>query len=129
MDYTILSDELTNDPLVRGYSAMSDSAAADDINLIYRPSANVIAEMVKYLINKKHRTNQGSDDTYTSIIGRLKHVARSSAGDDPKARPDAWTMTMDNSRTERLCEAIRLLAIGDDNKEEIVILLPEICGK
>ncbi len=31
-----LKDELANDPLVRGYSAMSDQEAADDLNTSYR---------------------------------------------------------------------------------------------
>ena len=31
---TILSDELTNDPLARGYSTMSDLEAANDLNLV-----------------------------------------------------------------------------------------------
>lgn len=30
---TILSDELTNDPLARGYSGMTDQQAADSLNL------------------------------------------------------------------------------------------------
>ena len=36
MDYQVLSDELTNDPLGRGYSAMDDTAAAADLNTVYR---------------------------------------------------------------------------------------------
>lgn len=31
----ILKDELTNDPLGRGYSGMTDEEAADDLNTIY----------------------------------------------------------------------------------------------
>ncbi len=31
-----LRNELTNDPLVRGYSGMSDPAAAVDLNVVYR---------------------------------------------------------------------------------------------
>lgn len=36
MDYVILHDELTADPLTRGYSAMSDAEAAADLNTSYR---------------------------------------------------------------------------------------------
>jgi len=86
MDYTVLASELTVDPLTRGYSAMTDAQAAADLNSTYRPAPNVIGEMLKYLINKKHRTNQGGDDTFSPIIGRLEHVARANDGDDPFGR-------------------------------------------
>ena len=33
---SILSDEITNDPLVRGYSGMTDLEVADDLNTEYR---------------------------------------------------------------------------------------------
>ena len=36
MDYTVLSTELTTDPLTRGYSGMTDQEAADDLNTVYR---------------------------------------------------------------------------------------------
>lgn len=36
MDYVILHDELTTDPLSRGYSALSDAQAAADLNTAYR---------------------------------------------------------------------------------------------
>ena len=36
MDYQTLHDELINDPLGRGYSGMTDSEAADDLNTVYR---------------------------------------------------------------------------------------------
>jgi hypothetical protein len=36
MNYTILTAELTGDPLVRGYSGMDDAAAAADLNTAYR---------------------------------------------------------------------------------------------
>ena len=32
----VLKDELTNDPLVRGYAGMTDEEAADDLNTSYR---------------------------------------------------------------------------------------------
>ena len=34
--FTILADELNNDPLGRGYAGMNDAAAAADINSVYR---------------------------------------------------------------------------------------------
>jgi len=36
MNYVILHNELTTDPLVRDYSTMSDAEAAVDLNTIYR---------------------------------------------------------------------------------------------
>ena len=39
MDYVILHDELTADPLTRGYSTMSDAQAAADLNTVYRTRA------------------------------------------------------------------------------------------
>ena len=38
----ILRDELLNDPLTRGYSAMTDKAAADDLKTEYRTRNRVI---------------------------------------------------------------------------------------
>lgn len=36
MDYQVLKDEITNDPLARGYSGMGDVAVAADLNTLYR---------------------------------------------------------------------------------------------
>lgn len=36
MDYNALNSELITDPLARGYSGMSDAAAAADLNTVYR---------------------------------------------------------------------------------------------
>jgi hypothetical protein len=36
---SILKEELDNDPLVRGYSVMTDQEAADDLNTVYRTRA------------------------------------------------------------------------------------------
>ena len=38
---SILSDELRNDPLSRGYAGLTDEAAADDMNLVNRPVASL----------------------------------------------------------------------------------------
>ena len=65
---SILSDELTNDPLARGYGAMTDQEAADDLNLIYReaPDGGAILE---YLVLEAYR--QGG------LYGRIRMVANS----------------------------------------------------
>lgn len=36
MDYQVLKNEIVTDPLTRGYGAMSNQAAADDLNTVYR---------------------------------------------------------------------------------------------
>ena len=36
MDYVALKAELTDDPLTRGYSGMTDEEAATDLNTVYR---------------------------------------------------------------------------------------------
>ncbi len=36
IDYKALANELTDDPLTRGYSGMDDKAAADDLNTVYQ---------------------------------------------------------------------------------------------
>lgn len=36
MDYTVLATEISTDPLVRGYSGMTDAQIAEDINTVYR---------------------------------------------------------------------------------------------
>lgn len=36
MDIQALKNELTSDPLTRGYAGMSDQEAADDLNAVYR---------------------------------------------------------------------------------------------
>ena len=47
-----LKNELLTDPLVRGYVAMSDQEAADDLNTVYRP---------------RNRTSMSGDEVFASI--------------------------------------------------------------
>ena len=51
-----LKDELLTDPLVRGYSGMTDPAAADDLNLIYPVSPRT-----------RNRTSMSGDQVFQSI--------------------------------------------------------------
>jgi hypothetical protein len=44
--YAALATELTTDPLARGYAAMTDVAAAADLNTAYRPGPNVPADIL-----------------------------------------------------------------------------------
>jgi hypothetical protein len=49
-----LAAELADDPLGRGYSAMTDQAAADDLNTAYRQQTVVVdaAEIKRYLFTR-----------------------------------------------------------------------------
>ena len=45
----------------------------------------------------------------------------------PDARPDAWTKTQDDSRTQELCLAIKLLFLSVDTNERWSEVLPKVC--
>lgn len=49
MNLQVLKDELTADPLTRGYSGMTDAEAADDLNTAYRESTRRVSN-AKYLL-------------------------------------------------------------------------------
>lgn len=52
MDWSILEDEIANDPLGRGYIGMTDEQVADDMNSIYRQiNINIpLRELIVYLL-------------------------------------------------------------------------------
>lgn len=80
---SILSDELTNDPLGRVYSGMADQQVVDSMNALDRPAKGGVSGMFNYLLENTNRSNAGTDTTQTPILGRLHHVANSNIGDDP----------------------------------------------
>ena len=45
---------------------------------------------------------------------------------DPTARPDAWTKTMDDRRTIKLCDAI-INAASPGQQPLTIEILPEVC--
>lgn len=94
MDYPVLADELTTDPLVRGYAGMTDAQAADDLNTVYRSSPAVIDDILQYIVKRNHRTQQGTDTTFTAIVGRLFHASGSAVGDDPFGRGAGNELTL-----------------------------------
>ena len=50
---SILSDELTNDPLARGYAGMTDVQATDDLNTEYRDvNYPILLDAVNYAIRE-----------------------------------------------------------------------------
>jgi hypothetical protein len=83
MNIAALATELTTDPLTRGYSGMSDQAAADDVNTLYRPAEGTLQELLWHLVQDGNRTNQNNDTLKTNMLGRLKHVADSAVGSNP----------------------------------------------
>ena len=53
---SILSDELVNDPLVRGYAGMTDVQATDDLNTEYRDvNYPILLDAVNYAIRENGR--------------------------------------------------------------------------
>ena len=83
MDYVALASEISLDPLLRGYSGMTNAQIADDLNTAYRPAEGGVSGMSNYLIRNRSRTNNGGDTVATSIYGRLYAVATGSVGEDP----------------------------------------------
>ena len=82
-DIQILKDEITNDPLIRGYAGMTDIQVADDMNLINRPAEGGTERMLNYCIKNRSRTNNGADTTPLPLIGRLQLVADAALTEDP----------------------------------------------
>lgn len=86
LNYTALAAELAaGHPTTGAYNA-DNALAAAELNAVNRPNSNSVGAMMAYLLNKKHRTNQGADTTYVPIIGRLGMVAESAVGSDPFGR-------------------------------------------
>ena len=79
----ILSNEIANDPLGRGYTTMTNVQIVSSMNALNRTAKGGIAGMTEYLLNNKNRTNAGTDLTPSAILGRLHHVADAPIGSDP----------------------------------------------
>ncbi len=92
MNFAALQAELTGDPLARGYAAMSDAAAAADLNLVNRDGPRPPGILREYLLLNRYRSNNGTDTTLTPIWGRLELLAEAAVGSDPFGRADAVTM-------------------------------------
>lgn len=109
---TALADELTNDPLTRGYAGMTDEAAAADLNTAYREGVGSMAAVRKYMALETSRTNSGTDTTAISIMARLhKAAALTPSG---ATQTDPWGATANVSDPEiAACVALREL-IKDD---------------
>jgi hypothetical protein len=74
MSIQILNEELTNDPLGRGYSGMNDAEAAADLNTVYR-TQNVESMEATVIANVIDKTQwDGLSDTDKDIIWNLLHM-------------------------------------------------------
>lgn len=105
MNYSVLSTEVTTDPLSRGYSGMTDQAVADSLNeAADRPDRNSLGAMLSYLLTIKHRTNSGTDIVFTPVIGRLSHAAESAVGSDPFGSGNSLSLEQKHA-----CAAVMML--------------------
>lgn len=94
MDYTALAAELlAGHPVTGAYNADDDLAAAE-LNAVNRPALSLLTDVMQYIIERNHRTQQGTDTTYTTILGRLYHAAESAVGDDPFGRGAGNELTL-----------------------------------
>lgn len=121
MDYQALKTELTTDPLVRGYSGMSDEAAASDLNTEYRTNTSLdIAQALKFLLlDNTYKINDGTDTQDRSIWQRLKEVASlatvpSAAVANPWGSSSLGNITeIQQIKTHQLLDLFTLSAQGD----------------
>ena len=72
-DVTIIKSEIDTDPLVRGYSGMTDAQVADDMNTLYRPGVAENGALSTYLFKETARDHANETDA-TPIYGRLCRV-------------------------------------------------------
>jgi|SaaInl4_150m_RNA_FD_contig_31_1614622_length_1707_multi_5_in_0_out_0_3 hypothetical protein len=71
-----LTDEIVGDPLLRGYSGMTDQALLDDGYTFYRPSPNITIQtaMDFLLMENTYKVGDGDDTQDRSIWQRMKEV-------------------------------------------------------
>lgn len=72
-EISVLIAELSTDPLGRGYAAMSDEEAADDLNLAYRPGSRIatVQDVQAYLITQIN----GTGVNQRSVMGLIQEFA------------------------------------------------------
>lgn len=78
----ILKDELTTDPLSRGYAAMTDQQAIDSLNALDRNAPTDKNIILQYMLLERYRTNSGADTKVNYLYGRLQMVCDANVGDD-----------------------------------------------
>jgi len=76
MDIPILKNEIDTDPLVRGYTGMTDAEVVTDMNLTNRAAADVgITDVMDFLLmNNTYKTDDGDDTQARSLWQRMKEI-------------------------------------------------------
>jgi len=70
-----------NHPVTGAYDADAQ-LAADQLNALNITAEGGIDGMLRYIVENRSRTNTGTDDVATSILGRLESVAEAAVSDD-----------------------------------------------
>lgn len=86
IDYAALKTELTNGHPSTGAYNVDDATAASELNAVNRADNGAITKILEYIVVRNHRTQQDTDNTFTTILGRLYHAAESAVGSDPFGR-------------------------------------------
>ena len=65
----------------------------------------------------------------TSYFDRQQHEKLVAMLTDPDARPKAWSSDMDDARTQKMCAALKILALyhTDHKLDKILAVLPQVC--
>lgn len=111
-DIEILKTELTTDPLVRGYAAMNNHEATDDLNLFNRPAQVTIEVVLKFLNLDNVHSTDGSDTQDRSLWLRLKDVAALYDPNQASAVANPWGATttgVPNITEIRVIKSLELL--------------------
>lgn len=95
----ILRTEITTDPLVRGYSGMTDLQVADDMNLLNRPDTASIEAVIKFMLMDNTYKTDGDDTQDRSIWQRMKEVV-AMANTPSVSTANPWGSTSIGSITE-----------------------------
>ncbi len=79
----VIADELTGDPLTRGYSGMTDQEATDDGNLKLYSSPVTATQVRDYLMLEQFKPISETGTNALQVYGRLTMVANAAEGGDP----------------------------------------------
>lgn len=115
-NFALLADELTVDPLSRGYAGMTDAEAQADISSFYRDGPADPGALFNYLTQETAK-DDSTEPVASAILGRIYRViAAGSAGIGTEVFVGNETPgPFKNLQAEGLdaCHALRDLALGD----------------
>lgn len=117
----ILVNELTTDPLARGYSGMTDQQVADSLNTFDREGDAEPGALFRYMVTNQAK-DYSSEEAATTLYGRLKRVVEAGSAvveaTSPNNRVFGKTIDFSELTYERLDAAVSLLAIVDQDRLE-----------